>query len=136
MRVALALALLAVLLGVALVVTGCAPKEQVKPAPEPAPGPAPAPGPTPTLAPKPEPQILNLDLGEEPPNLDSGKSDDAVSFVIMNAVQEGGGTGADPAEYFLCSKNIENSVQNKKIAQGLHRNMIRREAWIRKGDQS
>ncbi|MGE5653884.1 MAG: peptide ABC transporter substrate-binding protein [Bacillota bacterium] len=37
----------------------------------------------------PDTQVMNLNLGEEPPNMDPNKSTDQVSFEILNATQEG-----------------------------------------------
>ncbi|MEW5934582.1 MAG: peptide ABC transporter substrate-binding protein, partial [Bacillota bacterium] len=38
---------------------------------------------------KPVEQVLNLNLGEEPPDLDPNTSTDQVSFEILNNVMEG-----------------------------------------------
>lgn len=36
-----------------------------------------------------KPQVLKLNLGEEPPDLDPGTSHDSVSFQVLNNVLEG-----------------------------------------------
>lgn len=39
--------------------------------------------------PQAEPQVLNINLGEEPPQMDPQKSTDTVSFILLNATLEG-----------------------------------------------